>query len=145
MKQSLLAQFCEAWPKYYISKFGSDWRFFAIWLKMQTWHGSFLLEHSVCMDPKRPSYQHAARWTMQGLIEPFFNIVGCYNYRGEKSWGVLSFTGRGTIFRKLNDVCSYMMQHGSLWYRMCQTDLTCLYSECYRPRPIYTQKVHIWK
>ena len=34
----------------------------------------------VSMDLKRPSYQRTVRWTMQGLTEPFLNIVGCCNF-----------------------------------------------------------------
>ena len=37
------------------------------------------------MNPKRPSHQHTVRWTMQGLMEPFFNIVGCYNLTKAKN------------------------------------------------------------
>ena len=65
------------------------------------------------MDLKRPSYQHTVRWTMQGLTEPFLNIVGCCNlYRGEKLCGVYSFTGQGIIFQKLNDACK---KERSMW------------------------------
>ena len=47
------------------------------------------------MDLKRPSYQHTVRWTMQGLTEPFLNIVGCCNlYRGEKLCGVYFYWTR---------------------------------------------------
>ena len=37
------------------------------------------------MDPKRPSYQCTVQWTMQGLTEPFFDIVGCCNFTEVKS------------------------------------------------------------
>ena len=37
------------------------------------------------MDLKRPSYQRTVRWTMQGLTEPFKNIIGRYNFTEAKS------------------------------------------------------------
>ena len=46
------------------------------------------------------SYQRTVRWTMQGLTEPFEKYRCLLQfYRGEKSWGVYSFTGQG-LFSK---------------------------------------------
>ena len=36
------------------------------------------------MDPKRPIYQCTARWTMQGLTKPVFDIVSCCTLQRQK-------------------------------------------------------------
>ena len=37
------------------------------------------------MDLKRPPYQRTVRWTMQGLMETFLNIICCCNFTTAKS------------------------------------------------------------
>ena len=44
------------------------------------------------MDPKRPNYQRTVQWTMQGLTEPFFNVVGSCNFTEVKSCEVFYWT-----------------------------------------------------
>ena len=58
------------------------------------------------MNPKRSSHQHTVRWTMQGLMELFFNITGCCNFTRAKSYEVCSFIGQRAISQKQNDSCS---------------------------------------
>ena len=57
------------------------------------------------MDLKRHSYQCTVRWTIQGLTEPFLNIVGCCNFTEAKIGEVC--TGQGTISQSLQSLTAY--------------------------------------
>ena len=49
------------------------------------------------------SYQHTVQWTMQGLTEPFWSILGCCNFTEAKSHGCVQFYCIRGLFSKKNN------------------------------------------
>ena len=75
---------------------------------------------SVSMDLKRPSYQHTVWWTMQGLMEPFLNIVGCCNFTEAKVVKCVQFYWTRDYFSKTN-----RRLQKKTWMRLCTEKLAC--------------------
>ena len=81
----------------------------------------FFLNQNSILNPKRPNHQHTERWTMQGLMEPFFYIVGCCNFTMAKSYEVYSFIGQRAISQGQNDSCSKTLCLVVKYVRNCRS------------------------
>ena len=82
-------------------------------------------KHSVSMDPKRPIYQCTARWTMQGLMKPVFDIVSCCTLQRQKvmRWVATVLLDKALFLKKLNGACKKENLHLVLEYIKKTVDL----------------------